>query len=184
MKSDFDFLEFAPEQKKQFEEFVLPQLEAGNRVNLAFSTNYCDLNYYYLSQLFFISHFARYSNAYFYIFLSDTVLSAKKHVHFSTPMASREEKGISMLVGEVRQVLNSFGVPDERLHIFLISDAWKRFLSLDRNNVINYFKVVSLFPNEALAVPNKEIKNYFLPKRSHYSLAYAMQKFTDLFVYT
>lgn len=184
MNSDFDFLEFTPNQEKQFEKFVLPQLNSGNRVNIAFSTNFCDLNYYYLSQLFFISRFSRYPNAHFYIFLSDTVLSAKKHVHFSTPMARREEKGISVLTSELRQVLNSFGVPDERLHIFLISDAWRRFLSLDKNNVIDFFKVVSLFPNEALKVPSKESKHYFLPPNSHFSLAYAIQKFTDLFVYT
>ncbi|MFA6064910.1 MAG: helix-turn-helix domain-containing protein [archaeon] len=98
-------------------------------------------------------------------------------------MARREEKGISVLTSELRQVLNSYGVPDERLHIFLISDAWRRFLSLDRNNVIDFFKVVSLFPNEALKVPSKEIKHYFLPSNSHFSIAYAVQKFTDLFVY-
>jgi len=184
MNSEFNFLEFTQNQEKQFEKFVLPQLNSGNRVNIAFSTNFCDLNYYYLSQLFFIAKFSKYTNAYFYIFLSDTVLSAKKHVHFSTPMARREEKGISVLTSELRQVLNSFGVPDERLHIFLISDAWRRFLSLDRNNVIDFFKAVSLFPNDALKVPNKEIKHYFLPSNSHFSLAYAVQKFTDLFVYS
>ncbi len=176
-----DSFEIPPEYRAIFNEAVKPKLESGGSVNIFFSSNFFNFNYYYLSQFLFLSKLARSDNVRFYITLADTVLFAKKHVHFSSPMASRKEVVIQENLDKMKDILISFGIKEKNLFVVRASEAWLKFLKLDEQKIMEFYKALSLFPNNALNIPDWWIKRYYVPKKTHFSLAYVIQKYIDLF---
>ncbi|MBN1941475.1 MAG: helix-turn-helix transcriptional regulator [Candidatus Diapherotrites archaeon] len=176
-----DAFDLAPEYEHVFREAIKQKLEKGERVNVFFSTNFFNFNYYYLTQFVFLSTLAKSPNVYFYIALADTVLFAKKHVHFSSPMASRETGVIQTNLEVIRDILASLGVREQNVFVFKSSEAWIKFIKLDDQNIVEFYKALSLFPNSAFNIPKWWVERYYVPKNTKFSLAYAVQKYLDLF---
>lgn len=176
-----DAFDVPSEYKKVFEGVIRPKLEKGERVNVFFSSNFFNFNYYYLTQFVFLSTLAKSSNVFFYITLADTVLFAKKHVHFSSPMAAREGSTIQANVEEIKRILCALGISEKNIFVVKSSEAWLRFVKFDENSIIEFYKSLSLFPNSALNIPNWWIERYYVPKNTKFSLSYAVEKYIDLF---
>jgi len=176
-----DAFDVPPEYKSIFEGAVKQKLEKGERVNVFFSTNFFNFNYYYLTQFVFLSSLAKSDNVYFYVALADTVLFAKKHVHFSSPMADREVGVIQTNLETIKDILVSLGVNEKNIFVFKSSEAWLKFVKLDDKNIMEFYKSLSLFPNSGFNIPAWWIERYYVPKNTKFSLAYAVQKYIDLF---
>ena len=134
------------DQKKIYDNVILPKLEKGERVNIFFSTNYYSGGYYYLYQLHVISQFAKYPNVHLYVAFTDTVSATKSRMHFTIRTAKKEEIEIKSSLNEIKAVLLGLGIEENRIHLYKSSEIWHRYMSYSNQHVLNFYKGMSFFP--------------------------------------
>lgn len=169
-------------QRDSFNNLVSKKIENNRRINIYFSLSYSHPNYYYLAQLFYLAQLARAKNVFLYLCLGDTVLFRKKSSPFSEPFSGYDKEKMESLIGEVRAVMQSFGVEPERVFVYRASENWQRLLKLDENEVFSFFKGLNTIPTKAQNVGEKTSDLFYLPKNTKYELGYVVNKYLDLFV--
>jgi len=178
----FKRLEVPKESKKIFDEIVKQKIVAGERINIYFPFNYSHPNYYFLSQIFYLSSFGRFKNVHLYVSFADTIVAAKGHSLFPAPLREHNESIISSKISEIESLLIYFGFPQERLHIYKATDNWIRLARLPTEKIRRFYIGMSVLPESAMLVPKKTSSLYYLPEKSRYLLVLAIQKYLDLFV--
>jgi hypothetical protein len=169
-------------QRAGFNSLISQKIENKRRVNIYFAMSYSHPNYYYLSQLFFISQLAQAKNVFVYLCLGDTILFRKKRGNFSEPFATYDKAKMDFLVREVRSVLEGFGVDSERVFVYRASENWHRLLKLGEDEIFSFFRGLNTVPSKTQNIGDKVSALFYLPKNTRYELGYVVNKYLDLFV--
>ena len=167
-------------QNKVFKNVIQPKLQKGERVNIFFSTNYYSGVYYYLYQFNVLSELAKYPNVHIYISYTDTVSSTKERMHFTVQTAKKEAIETESILYEIKSVLLGLGIEENRLHLYKSSEIWHRYMSYTNQNVLNFYKGMSVFPLDNLKMSKDWADNWFVPKEAEINIAYGIQKHMDL----
>ncbi len=175
--------------KKSLDDIITLKYKNNQRVNIFFSTNYVEPNYYHLAQLLFLKELDLNKNTFFYICLNDTLKNIdlfqdalKKSKGVKVEGDLRGFRSTSEIIDELKSFLIAMGFEENRFYIFSFTEAWKRFnfVMVDKN--IDLFKSVSSFQNINLKLSDEFKKLYYVSHKTDYNLGYILQKHLELFI--
>jgi len=174
---DFSAFVMPVKTKKEFDEAALKFGSLG-KFNVFFTTGYSNATYYYLSQLAYLSKLNA-EHTKFFIALADMDVLPKTK---NTDAREDFSKLINFNLRELKAILMTFGIAEENIFIFKLSDAWLKLIEQDNKKLTDFYNLLAKASLEILKMPPDYCDLHYRPLGYKFTFSLLLRKAIELFI--